>query len=158
MTKGHSSQTLLLAGACALGVALFVGGAELRQRTDPLERVKRREASTDNFLVTQSNKATEIPLGEFYNAMTDLLKHEYVEPITDDQKLASGAVRGMVLSLGDPRCVFMDAKEFRAYLNARAGQYEGIGAEFGLKSSAPRAQKAPSATEPSDDPREAVMT
>ena len=158
MTKGQPSQTLLLAGACALGVALFVGGVELRQRTDPLERVTRRQASTDNLLATQSNKATEIPLGEFYSAMTDLLKHEYVEPITDDQKLASGAVRGMVLSLGDPRCIFMDAKEFRAYLNARGGEYEGIGAEFGLKSSAPRVQKSPTDGDSSDDPREAVLT
>ncbi len=158
MTKGQTTQTILLAGACALGVGLFFGGLNLRDRTDPLQRVQRREASNEDFLATRDQKGTEIPLGDFYNAMTDLLKHEYVEAITDDQKLASGAVRGMVLSLGDPRCNFMDAKEFRAYLNARMGTYEGIGAEFGLRGSAPTAQKTSSNSEPTDDPREAILT
>lgn len=156
MTKGQTTQSILLAGACALGVGLFLGGLNLRERIDPLQRVQRREASTDDFVASQSQKGTQIPLSDFYNAMADLLKHEYVEAITNDQKLASGAVRGMVTSLGDPRCTFMDAKEFRAYLNARMGIYEGIGAEFGLRASAPTTQKTAGA-EPTDDPREAIL-
>src|SRR5690349_3725465 len=60
----------------------------------------------------------QIPEDDFYRGLVSLLKREYVEPITDERKLAIGAVKGMVNSLQDPRSIFMDPDEFRVYLNA----------------------------------------
>ncbi len=152
MPKRSLPPSLLFAGACALGVALFAGGAELRHRTDAVARVTR---NTGSELADRQNKARQIELGDFYEAMTDLLKREFVEPISDDQKLASGAVRGMVLALGDPRSAFMDAQEFRAFLNAREGRYSGVGVEIGYRGTT--APKKPGVEEEMADPREAVM-
>ena len=74
-----------------------------------------------------------VPATDFFHSLTEKLKREYVEPVSDDMKLASGAIRGMVGSLADPESLYMDKDEFRAFLNARAGRYEGIGADFVLK-------------------------
>ncbi len=72
----------------------------------------------------------QIPEDDFYRGLVSLLKREYVEPITDERKLAIGAVKGMVNSLQDPRSIFMDPDEFRVYMNARQGKYEGIGVDL----------------------------
>ncbi len=72
----------------------------------------------------------QVPEVDYFREMVSLLKREYVEPITDDQKLAVGAVKGMVDSLKDPRSRFMDQDEFKAYNNAIAGKYDGIGADL----------------------------
>lgn len=155
MPKRTIHPTLLFGGACALGAILFAGGYELRARTDALARVSRVAGTSDeSLLVARDQKTPQIPLGDFYSAISDLLKQQYVEPIKDDQKLASGGVRGMILSLGDPRCAFMDKDEFRAFLNAREGRYEGIGVELDYRGSVTK----PKAGEPApDDPRDAVL-
>ncbi len=158
MPKRTFAPTLLFAGSCALGALLFLGGTELRSRTDAWARIS-RASSPDGYVASRDSGQGQIPLGVFYDAMTDLLKKEYVEPIKDDQKLATGAVRGMVVSLGDPRCVFMDKDEFRVFLSAREGRYEGIGAEFGYEGLAAKKPKQADANdEPSDDPHDAVLT
>ena len=155
MAKGNINPILLFVGTCALGAAIFAGGMELRGRTDALSRVSR---TSGGEVAGPAPLGPQIPLGDFYVAMTDLLKQYYVEPITDDQKLASGAVRGMILSLGDPRCAFMDADEFRAFLNAREGRYSGIGVELDYRGSAtPPKRVVPGTAEPVEDPREAVL-
>lgn len=159
MPRSQTVQTLLFAGACALGATLFVGGLNLRDRTDTVARVTRRADRGEGLIASRDGQGTQIPLGDFYSALSDLLKHEYVEPITNDQKLASGAVRGMVLSLGDPRSMFMDADEFRAFLNAREGRYEGIGVEFELRGAVSARPRATAGTaEPADDPRDAILS
>lgn len=70
---------------------------------------------------------------DFYREMTKLLKREYVDPITDDQKLVDGAIKGMVYSLGDPDCLYYDADQFKTVLKAKSGKYEGIGVKLALK-------------------------
>lgn len=72
----------------------------------------------------------QVPEADYFREMVRLLKEQYVEPITDDQSLAVGAVKGMIDSLNDPRSRFMDPEEFKAYNNAIAGKYEGIGADL----------------------------
>lgn len=85
-------------------------------------------ASRDNV----PQDVTEIPEREYFEQMSELLKREYVDPITDDQKLIAGAVRGMVGSLEDPRSIFLDSNSFRAFQEARKGTYEGIGIDLRL--------------------------
>ena len=72
----------------------------------------------------------QIPEDDFFRGLVTLLKQQYVEPITDERKLAIGAVKGMVDSLKDPRSNFMNADEFRAFTNATEGKYEGIGVDL----------------------------
>ena len=158
MTKGRPNPTLLLAGACGLGTLAFLVGFGLRSRTEPFEGTTQPNPIA-SLVASRETQGVQIPLGEFYAEMTDLLKQEYVEPIKSEQKLASGAVRGMVLSLGDPRCVYMDPEGFRLFLNSREGDYEGIGVEFELRGSTTAPKRIePGTEEPIDDPREAALS
>lgn len=80
-----------------------------------------------------ASKDGDVPEGDFFREMVRLLKREYVEPITDDRKLAVGAVKGMVNSLKDPRSMFMDPDQFKTYLGASEGSYEGIGVDLAFE-------------------------
>lgn len=158
------TRPLKTVGISALAVVLFLGGVVLRDRTDDEARVVRQPGTFDGLLASQSVVASQadgpnqIPLGDYYSALKSLLQHNYVETIPDDRKLASGAVRGMIGYLGDPRSSFMDANEYKAFLNAREGRYEGIGAEFELISDEPIKKKtADPDAEEIQDPREAIV-
>lgn len=151
-------RSFLFATTCALGAGLFAGGAVLRHRTDPGARIA-STASADDLIASRGAPGTEIPLSDYYSALTDILKENYVEPVKDEQKLASGAVRGMVLSLGDPRSIYMDANEFRAFLNSREGRYEGIGVDLGLRYvTNARPERGSGVVEPDDDPQAAMLS
>ena len=111
-----------------------IGGSWIRDRIDIGMRKlpdSQRDFSMQN-LVASRDPDQQVPEGDFFYELSRLLKREYVEPISDDQKLASGAVRGMIGSLGDPSSLYMEQPEFTAFLNSRAGKYEGIGAELAL--------------------------
>lgn len=125
------------AGVVLLGLAVVIG-AETRNWADGGRNLVayRDEFPVDGLMASRDN-SQDVPEGDYYYELTQLLKREYVEPITDEQKLASGAVRGMIGSLGDPKSLYMDKDEFESYLNARQGKYEGVGAEFALVVSGP---------------------
>jgi len=71
----------------------------------------------------------DIPERPYFESMSQLLREQYVDAITDEGKLVSGAARGMLLSLNDPHSMYMDQDEFRVFQNMRLGDFEGIGAE-----------------------------
>lgn len=158
------SKTLWAGVGVALGASMVFAGGVLRDRADLSDgaTLSGRVPVKETWLASTRNDVP-VSVGDFYYEMTKLLKQSYVEPITDDMKLASGAVRGMVVSLGDSKSIFMDKDEFRVFLNARKGRYEGVGADFALEYDA----KAPKQSEPTDetkppaeaqDPEEVVAT
>jgi carboxyl-terminal processing protease len=117
-------------GFIVAAAALPVGIA-LRDMRDVGSANPTKTALADRNLVA-SMQPVAIPEADYFRDVSALLKHEYVEPVTDDQKLASGAVRGMILSLNDAGSLFYDKNEFRTLLNQREGKFEGIGAQFAL--------------------------
>jgi len=72
----------------------------------------------------------KIPADIFFEQLSEKLKSDFVDPIDDDSKLVTGAIKGMIASLNDPVSVFMDKDQYRAFLEARAGTYEGIGVDL----------------------------
>lgn len=85
-------------------------------------------------LVASRQKDTGgINLDAYYDEVEEILKMEYVDPIKDEQKLAIGAVRGMVSSLGDPKSQYMEKDAFTAYQQAQEGRFAGIGVDFYLQ-------------------------
>lgn len=127
---GDVKKSVWSAAAVVVGALMVAGGTVVRDRVD----TGRPAASTlalDNLIVSK-DQGPEVPEGAYFREMVELLKREYVEPISDEGKLAAGAVRGMVQSLADPECLFYDAKEYRAFQSARAGRYEGIGVDLVL--------------------------
>jgi carboxyl-terminal processing protease len=122
-------KSFFAAGGVAAAATMVVFGSLHRDRVDtgagPSLEFGRYVASRE--------RQVTVPATDFYRTLSQKLKREYVEPVSDDMKLASGAVRGMVGSLADPKSLYMDKDEFRAFLNARQGRYEGIGADLVLK-------------------------
>lgn len=149
------TRSLAAGGMVVLSIGAVIAGLTLRDYRD-VGAMPRGLADPYGGLVA-SRESAEVPADKFYAQMVEKLRREYVDPIEDEQKLAAGAIRGMVASLGDPYSIFMDPKEFAAYRKSMAGVYEGIGAEMAL---VPRgSQPAPKKTEEGEDTgsREAAM-
>lgn len=108
------------------------GGAQLRRSIEigrPPETIV--VAPNDKLLASTKNVPNSNEGDLFYELLT-ALKQNYVEPVDDEQKLAVGAVRGMVTSLSDPNVQFLNEKQMLALDRAMKGEFEGIGVELKL--------------------------
>jgi C-terminal processing protease CtpA/Prc len=124
-----TKTSFVTAAGVTLAALSVVYGGYIREALDndrPFNHPTLTEATTPGLEVS----TRQIPEDDFYRGLVRLLKREYVEPITDERKLAIGAVKGMVDSLHDPRSVYMDSDEFRVFNNATEGKYEGIGVDL----------------------------
>jgi carboxyl-terminal processing protease len=65
----------------------------------------------------------------------DFLKDEYLYPdqINKKSEAELGAIKGMVNSLDDPYTVYFSKEEYTDFKENLEGQFQGIGAEIGLK-------------------------
>lgn len=73
-------------------------------------------------------------MADFYKAMRTvrLIKRVYVEDVTREQ-LFTGAMKGMLKSLGDPHSAYLDAKTFKELSEYSEGHFYGIGIVMGMK-------------------------
>ena len=117
--KAIRSAGSVLACLCAIGT-----GALLRDRVD---LGPSHDDLNEATLVASTKVPTDLPEAKFFEDIMQLLKQKYVDAIGDERKLADGAVRGMLASLGDPNSLFMDSDQFRVYRNATRGKFEGVG-------------------------------
>lgn len=141
----------------AAGATLAVVGGHVRKLIDTSDGVS--VSGLQPNLVASRDDTPNVSASDTFYQVSRLLKEEYVEPVNDDMKLSSGAVRGMVASLGDPESLFMDKEEFRIYRNAKQGSYEGIGAALSLITTA-KSQALQASLQPTGEssPEEALAT
>jgi carboxyl-terminal processing protease len=65
------------------------------------------------------------------------LSQTYIDRATmDTQKMVYGAISGMVSSLGDPYTMFLPPQDNKDFKDELGGQFEGIGAQLGIKENA----------------------
>lgn len=123
---------------CGVIAGSAVLGLEVRERVDLGRTSVAGRAPGINSLFASRKAAVEIPEGQYFLRVVDLLQHEYVDPEStrDERKLALGAVRGMVGSLRDPFSRFMNPEQFRAYEAGLKGRFEGVGVEVFLRMAA----------------------
>ncbi|MFH1429256.1 MAG: S41 family peptidase [Candidatus Margulisiibacteriota bacterium] len=62
-----------------------------------------------------------------------LVKTQYVEHVTEDQKLVYGAVRGMLESLEDPYTRFLEPTANSEMKVRLEGEFHGVGIQIGIK-------------------------
>jgi len=79
--------------------------------------------------VARGNMAT-LPLEELQQlaAVFSMIKSDYVET-TDDKKLISDAISGMVANL-DPHSQYFDKKSFKEFREGTTGRFVGVGIEI----------------------------
>lgn len=61
-----------------------------------------------------------------------IIKARYVEDVPVDT-LMTGAIKGMVNSLGDPHSIYMDAKMYKEFMIETEGSFGGVGIVLGAK-------------------------
>lgn len=122
-------KSLTSAGVVASLIVATIAGLKVRNHSDM------PDTTGDSLydLVASKGQEANISEADYYREVTRLLKDRYVEPITDDQKLLTGAVRGMILGLGDGDSQFFNPNEFGALKSIRSGVYTGVGAYFDFR-------------------------
>jgi len=79
-----------------------------------------------------ASRSDKISFDQFWS-LWNKVKEKYVEQPVDDSKLYYGAMEGMVRGLGDPYSVYFPPKEAAEFTKDLSGEFEGIGAEIGMK-------------------------
>ena len=75
----------------------------------------------------------QVDFSLFWTVWQKLQNSYYDKKVIDPQKLLNGAITGMVQSLGDPYTVFLPPTQNADFKEGMAGQFQGIGAELGVK-------------------------
>lgn len=78
-------------------------------------------------------KETSVDFSLFWDVWQRLFRYYIDAAGLDTQKMVWGAISGMVASAGDPYTVFLPPKENTEFKEDLGGQFEGIGAQLGLK-------------------------
>lgn len=115
-------KSLISAGVVAGLLVTTIAGLTVREK-----RELKDSGGSGLELLASRDTQFDIAESDYYAGISNLLKDKYVDPISDDKKLLSGAVRGMISGLNDTDSQFFNPNEFTAYKNVRAGQYQGIG-------------------------------
>lgn len=83
-----------------------------------------------------SNTASEDRTIDFslFWKVWNILKEKYVDQGNlDAKKLFYGSIKGMLAATGDPYTTFFDPEEQKSFNEDMSGQFEGIGAEMGIR-------------------------
>jgi len=115
---------LLLAGGFSLGIK-FQPPDKDGQNNSVWQRVINREAPSQ---IT----AKDIDFAVFWETW-NLLREKYVDKPVSESDLFYGALSGMVAALDDPHTVFLDPPMNKEFTDDLRSEFEGIGAEVGLR-------------------------
>lgn len=126
----ESRRGLLTSALIVVLLGSAVMGMNYRDRVDLGQARQFNRPQIDEAALASTDPVAAIGIAEYFSRLTDLLRNEYVEPITDEMALAVGGVRGMVMSLDDPHSIFYDKDAFPVFVRQMGGSYEGIGADL----------------------------
>lgn len=83
----------------------------------------------------ETPKETAVDFSLFWDVWGRMLRYYIDAAGLDSQKMVWGAISGMVASAGDPYTVFLPPKENKEFKEDLGGEFEGIGAQLGMKDS-----------------------
>lgn len=99
------------------------------------ERNFRISVTPDKRVVVSTEPPASVPVdfGLFWDVWQRLGRYYIERASLDAQKMVWGAISGMVSSLGDPYTAFLPPKENKEFKEDLGGEFDGIGAQLGLK-------------------------
>lgn len=77
-----------------------------------------------------SRETPWFPATAYYDQIRRIVSAEFVDPISDQTKMAQSSLRYLLRSLNDPETRYYEPEEWEAYLGRLSGTYEGIGADI----------------------------
>ena len=111
-------------------IIFWIGFEEGKQNQQTALPIQMQKAVFTN---TDKNAENSIDFSLFWNVW-DLVKNKYVDAGNLDAKnLYYGAIKGMLQATGDPYTTFFTADENKKFNEDISGNFEGIGAELGVK-------------------------
>ncbi|MEI7576492.1 MAG: S41 family peptidase [Armatimonadota bacterium] len=113
------SSALVISGLLVAGIA----GMKFRSIRD----LPNTQETNLSSMLASNGKELEIAETDYFTGIIELLRGRYVDQVPTDDKLLSGAVRGMIVGLRDVDSQFYKPEEFTAFKSIRAGRYPGIG-------------------------------
>jgi carboxyl-terminal processing protease len=114
-----------LSTALVISSLLIAGIAGMKFRS--LRDLPNSQETNLSSMFASSGKELEIAETDYFTGIIELLKGRFVDQVPTDDKLLSGAVRGMIVGLRDIDSQFYKPEEFTAFKSIRAGRYPGIG-------------------------------
>lgn len=130
--KSKKKLGFLITGITALAftLGLFIGSgtAVYGQITDEAHTVQ-IDKVIDLYGKTRSN---EISFEQFWDVW-NMVKDGYVDQPVNEVDLFYGAIEGMVKGLNDPHSSYLPPTEAEAFASGLSGEFEGIGAEIGIR-------------------------
>jgi carboxyl-terminal processing protease len=112
-----------------ISISTFYGGYYLGKRGYLFE-VRKNPPSIN--IINRSPANQDVDFERFWQVW-ELVSTQYLERPVDTQLMLSGAITGMVNSLGDPYTSFLPPQVNEVITNALNGTYQGIGAELGMR-------------------------
>lgn len=99
------------------------------------DRGTRLSVTSENKIVVNQNPPPQVTVNFslFWDVWQRLFRSYIDASEMDPQKMVEGAITGMVASLGDPYTTYLPPKENNEFKEDLAGNFEGIGAQLGLK-------------------------
>ena len=121
------TNTLL---AISLVILLFGSGYKLGEYNANRKKIER---PAYNIINADQKNIKNIDFSLFWDTW-DKVEQKYVDKKKlDPQKMFYGAIKGMVATIGDPYTFFLTPDENKQTKDDLAGNFEGIGAQLGLK-------------------------
>jgi len=122
--------------AVILFIISFGSGYLLGQTVFVREKITDASGQVDISKVINMNRRVNhvdsVDFNEFWQVW-DRVKEKYVSSTVSDTDLFYGAVQGMVMALNDPYSIFFPPKAADEFAKDLNGEFEGIGAELGVK-------------------------
>lgn len=99
------------------------------------ERKTNLSVSADKRIIInqEAPKEAAIDFSLFWDVWSRMLRYYIDAASLDTQKMVWGAISGMVASAGDPYTVFLPPKENKEFKEDLGGEFEGIGAQLGMR-------------------------
>jgi len=112
-----------------LSIGFFSGGYYFGRRGFDVEYKK---TPPEIRVVNKDTGPKNVDFSEFWQVW-DLLNEKHIARPFDPQKLMYGAIEGLVAAVGDPYTAFLPPSDNEAVTSSLNGEYQGIGAELGIK-------------------------
>ncbi len=130
ISKNHKSKTVPFILVITLMVLSFVAGTSF-STYNFVSSANPEIINTKDDIPEYLNKSVDFNL---YWDVMDILKNKYIDSDKIlDTELFYGSLAGMVASLGDPYSVFLTPQVNKEFTEELSGNFQGIGAEIGLK-------------------------
>lgn len=133
-SKRHFLRALgLLTSLLIVGVVSYMVGFEMGGKDISADGIGNAAPIGQSVLINTDNPQVQVDFSLFWKVW-ELVKQKHIDnAMLDANKMLYGAINGMLSATGDPYTTFFSPEENQEFQEKLSGNFEGIGAEIGMK-------------------------